>query len=130
MDAEDGCYEGNLILRITFWGIELVSKWLFTSWTEFHAIPRISVDLALSVPFIREHTERRVTRIPHMIHSGLGTSVVDRVTEGAEGLWLYARLMMDEIAEAPSRELVDQYLQNLLCGLAGIYTRILQTQEI
>ncbi|OKO89667.1 Vegetative incompatibility protein HET-E-1 [Penicillium subrubescens] len=130
VDAEDECGKGFLASSIEPWVSDPPVKWLFTSRSDYSITNKVSVDLTLSTPFIREYTERRVHKIPHLADSDLGTSVVSRVTEGAEGLWLYARLMMDEIANAPSRELVDQYLQSLPRDLAGVYTRIMQTREM
>lgn len=130
VDAEDECRSRSLYLSIESWVSDPPVKWLFTSRSDYGITNKISVDLALSTPFICEYTKQRVHKIPHLADSDLGTSVISRVTEGAEGLWLYARLMMDEIANAPSRELVDQYLQSLPRGLAGVYTRIMQTHEM
>lgn len=130
VDAEDECRSRSLYLSIESWVSDPPVKWLFTSRSDYGITNKISVDLALSTPFICEYTKQCVHKIPHLADSDLGTSVISRVTEGAEGLWLYARLMMDEIANAPSRELVDQYLQSLPRGLAGVYTRIMQTHEM
>jgi DNA polymerase III delta prime subunit len=130
VDAEDECHDSLLTSSIKSWVSDPPVKWLFTSRSDYGITHKISVDLALSTPFVREYTGQRVQRIPYLADSDLGTSVISRVTEGAEGLWLYARLMMDEISNAASRELVDQYLQSLPRGLFEVYTRILQTHEM
>ena len=55
--------------------------------------------------------------------------VVSQVSDAADGLWLYARLMLDEIESLPSAALIHRNLQNIPHGLTQLYTQILRSKE-
>ncbi|CEO59836.1 hypothetical protein PMG11_04490 [Penicillium brasilianum] len=78
---------------------------------------------------IRAYAEARVQKMVHIADTDLGLQVVSRTAEQADGLWLYARLLLDEIARAPSREVVESSLDSLPSGLEELYNHILCTNE-
>jgi hypothetical protein len=77
--------------------------------------------------FIKTYISRRVNANNNLKGSNLGDRVISEVSRAADGLWLYARLMMDEIERLASGTLVERQLQRIPRGLTEIYTQILQT---
>ena len=59
----------------------------------------------------------------------LGLIIVRQITRAADGLWLYARLMLDEIETLPSAALVQRHPRNIPHGLTQLYTQILRSKE-
>ncbi|KAK2766023.1 hypothetical protein FQN54_007538 [Arachnomyces sp. PD_36] len=90
---------------------------------------RISINVNNSAQFIEKYVGQRVQGTPHLANSDLGNKVHHGITERANGLWLYARLMTDEVIRAPSSDLVEKYLQTLPNNLSELYTQILRTRE-
>lgn len=78
---------------------------------------------------IRAYAETRVQKMVHIANTDLGLRVVNRTTEEADGLWLYARLLLDEIERAPSRQVVESSLDSLPNGLEELYDHILCMSE-
>ncbi|KAJ5379867.1 uncharacterized protein N7496_002295 [Penicillium cataractarum] len=78
---------------------------------------------------IRAYAEGRIRKMVHLATTDLGLRVVSKTTEQADGLWLYARLVLDEIERAPSREVVESSLDSLPSGLEELYNHILCTKE-
>jgi hypothetical protein len=61
---------------------------------------KISQDKVESL--VSEYIEQRVSSCKHISRTSLGLEVHLRVTEAAAGLWLSARLIIDEIQRLPS----------------------------
>ncbi|RHZ55535.1 uncharacterized protein CDV56_101100 [Aspergillus thermomutatus] len=59
-------------------------------------------------------------------NTSLGEQVANRISRQADGLWLYAQLLMDDIERAPSRKAVTACLSSLPQGLSEVYDRIVQ----
>lgn len=78
---------------------------------------------------IRAYAETRVQKMVHIANTDLGLRVVNRTMEEADGLWLYARLLLDEIERAPSRQVVESSLDSLPNGLEELYDHILCMSE-
>ncbi|OTA68754.1 hypothetical protein K449DRAFT_151671 [Hypoxylon sp. EC38] len=55
--------------------------------------------------------------------------VQDYVASAAKGLWLYARLMMDDIERLPSIGQIQKQLNVLPKGFTELYTQIIKTTE-
>ncbi|KAI1455802.1 hypothetical protein F4805DRAFT_468530 [Annulohypoxylon moriforme] len=55
--------------------------------------------------------------------------VADHVASAAQGLWLYARLMMDDIDRLPSIGQIQRQLTVLPKGFTELYTQIIRTAE-
>ncbi|GIK05275.1 hypothetical protein Aspvir_009379 [Aspergillus viridinutans] len=75
---------------------------------------------------VLSYVQRRIKGIPSIANTGLAEQVADRISKQADGLWLYARLLMDDIARAPSRKAVTACLSSLPLGLSELYDRIIQ----
>jgi len=88
---------------------------------------KISQDKVESL--ISEYIEKRVSRCKHISRTALGLEVHLRVTQAAAGLWLSARLMMDEIQRLPSPQSIARQLQDIPVGIAQLYQQIFSTME-
>ncbi|KAI1383889.1 uncharacterized protein F4822DRAFT_438681 [Hypoxylon trugodes] len=71
----------------------------------------------------------RVRRNPIIGNTDIGKQVADYVSSAAKGLWLYARLMMDDIDRLPSAGQIQKQLKVLPRGFTELYTQILRTTE-
>ena len=78
---------------------------------------------------IRRYVDQRVGRMKGLSHDGLDKMVIHEVSDAADGLWLYARLMLDEIEKLPSAALIKYHLERLPHGLTQLYTQILRSKE-
>jgi hypothetical protein len=88
---------------------------------------KISQDKVESL--ISGYIEERVSGCKHISRTPLGFEVHLRVTQAAAGLWLSARLMMDEIQRLPSPLAIARQLQNIPIGIAQLYQQIFSTME-
>ncbi|EAW17002.1 ATP-binding protein [Aspergillus fischeri NRRL 181] len=75
---------------------------------------------------VHSYVQRRIKEIPSIVNTDLEEQVANRISKQADGLWLYARLLMDDIARAPSRKVVTECLSSLPLGLSELYDRIIQ----
>lgn len=87
----------------------------------------MSLGTSCAAEHIKLYAEARVRKLPAIADTALGEYVILEVSQRANGLWLYARLLLDEIERAPSREVVEQLLKAVPDGLAGLYHHILVT---
>ncbi|KAJ5174333.1 uncharacterized protein N7482_000210 [Penicillium canariense] len=89
----------------------------------------ITMQPSKAVEHIRAYAEARIQEMTHLANTDLGTQAVRKTVEQADGLWLYARLLLDEMERAPSREVVQACLDSLPNGLEELYNHILWTSE-
>lgn len=78
---------------------------------------------------IRLYVQNRVRAIGSIANTQLESEVATQVSEKADGLWLYARLLIDDIERAPSRKVIEGKLMSLPGGLTDLYSRILREGE-
>lgn len=78
---------------------------------------------------IHKYIDHRVLQMRTIPDTVLGMMVVRQVSGAADGLWLYARLMLDEIERLPSAALIRRHLRNVPHGLTQLYTQMLQSKE-
>jgi nucleoside phosphorylase len=78
---------------------------------------------------VKAYVQERIYRCKHIGHSALGRIVLREVSAAADGSWLYARLMMDEIQRLPSAASVQRQLENIPNGLVQLHSRIFATME-
>jgi hypothetical protein len=71
----------------------------------------------------------RVAKCKYICNTPLERRVRSEVADAANGLWLYARLMMDEIQRLSSARAVERQMQNLPRGLSQLYRQIFSTKE-
>ncbi|KAL9609168.1 MAG: hypothetical protein Q9167_006045 [Letrouitia subvulpina] len=62
-------------------------------------------------------------------NTNMKTKIITKISQCSDGLWLYARLMMDELERAPSKEILEKRFISLPHGLSDLYTQIVQSCE-
>lgn len=75
------------------------------------------------------YVRKRVSQCQHINATALGERVFREVSVAADGLWLYARLILDEIERLPSAASVARQLQNIPNGLVQLYQTIFMVME-
>ncbi|KAM3072408.1 hypothetical protein ACMFMG_009211 [Clarireedia jacksonii] len=78
---------------------------------------------------IWNYVRARVDACSTISGTPLGHEVYNVVGSAADGLWLYARLMMDEIERLPSAAAIRRQLQDIPNGLVQLYEQIFSTME-
>jgi hypothetical protein len=73
------------------------------------------------------YVQQRVAQCRKIAGTKLGREVSSKVSAASDGLWLYARLMMDEIQRVPSPAAIERHLQNIPRGLSELYQQIFAT---
>jgi hypothetical protein len=79
--------------------------------------------------FIEAYIAQRVNANNNIRMTKLGRRVISDVFGATDGLWLYARLMMDEIERLASSALIERQLQTIPRGITRLYTQILRSTE-
>ncbi|KAL4998438.1 hypothetical protein BDV10DRAFT_185260 [Aspergillus recurvatus] len=147
IDALDECEDGHLLASTvadTLNASALPFKLLLTSREEpglldfFHhykeqcAYPGSAELLQLTIvsSYVRRpvatYVAARVCRIQHIKDTPLSREVIREISAAADGLWLYARLMVDEIQHLPSAASVARHLQRIPSGLMDLYQAIFE----
>ena len=80
---------------------------------------------------LERYIQTRVARLSITAHidDALREELVSSIVDTSAGLWLFARLLLDEIERAPSPEEVTRQLQHVPHGMIELYTSILQARE-
>ena len=78
---------------------------------------------------IRQYIEHRVFQMETIPDEALKANVVHQISVAADGLWLYARLMLDEVQKLPSTILIERHLSKIPRGLTQLYTQIFRSKE-
>ncbi|MCJ1312013.1 hypothetical protein MMC25_005687 [Agyrium rufum] len=76
---------------------------------------------------IDAYVQKRVSNMRVLTSTEMREAVVREVYDAAQGLWLYARLILDEIQSLPNVTMIRHQLQNIPRGLQQLYTQILTT---
>jgi hypothetical protein len=76
---------------------------------------------------IHDYVTGRVSKMTQLVGTALAREVVVCVSLASEGLWLYARLVLDEIEHASGPPEVRALLQHLPRGLKRLYSSILSS---
>lgn len=83
----------------------------------------------LETASIKTYIHTRVQKNPVIRDTVVREQVADYVASAAQGLWLYARLMMDDIDRLPSIGQIQRQLTVLPKGFTELYTQIIRTTE-
>ena len=95
-------------------------------WSASH---KLTMKPEFTSKYVHEYVKQRVQRIAPVANTDLENQVVRQISESSDGLWLYARLMLNEVERAPSEERIKRRLTSLPHGLSDLYTQILQSCE-
>ena len=97
----------------------------------YHALEDHSNFLRLDATYrtasIRAYALQRVSNMRVLSSKRLQQLAADEVCSAAQGLWLYARLILDEIQHLPNITMIQHQLRNIPRGLQQLYTQILTT---
>ncbi|KAL9600505.1 MAG: hypothetical protein Q9219_003156 [cf. Caloplaca sp. 3 TL-2023] len=102
-----------------------------TPWTnqEWSASQELLMRPKFASQHIHEYIQRRARNIPMVANTEDEAKIVTRISKASDGLWLYARLMIDEVERAPSKESIERCLSSLPHGLFDLYTQIVHSCE-
>lgn len=78
---------------------------------------------------VERYVESRASKVKLLAGTDLGLTVTPAVSLASDGLWLYARLICDEIQHLPNAAMIQRQLLNLPRGLKECYTQALRSQE-
>ena len=76
---------------------------------------------------IRAYALQRLSNVRPLADEKSQQWAADQICTAAQGLWLYARLMIDEIQRLPNLAMIRQKLRDIPRGLQQLYTQILTT---
>ncbi|MCJ1251597.1 hypothetical protein MMC30_008832 [Trapelia coarctata] len=87
----------------------------------------LRLDATYRTASIRAYALQRVSNMRVLSSKRLQQLAAGEVCSAAQGLWLYARLMLDEIQHLPNITMIQHQLRNIPRGLQQLYTQILTT---
>jgi hypothetical protein len=90
---------------------------------------KLSIPLDLTKHSINAYVQKKVLEMRFLTGTGLATELISAISSAADGLWLYARLILDEIRQAASALEVRRLLERLPGNLRELYTSILTSSE-
>ena len=120
------CLQGTKTKLIITRRVEHDNLRLLRSWSASH---ELIMRPAFASQHIHEYIQRRVRKIETVANTDIETIIVTQISQRSDGLWLYARLMIDEIERAPSKAIVEKRLDSLPRGLFNLYNQIVQSSE-
>lgn len=139
IDALDECQEGCLLASSL---IKLVKtskgivKLILTSREDPELLNSFNQpynELIISPVHVRrpvwDYVEKRISQCKQINGTELGYLVHTEVARTADGSWLFARLMMDEIQRLPSAASIQRQLQHIPNGLAQLYQQMFASME-
>ena len=85
-------------------------SWLPESWSASHELIMRPV---FASQHIHEYIRCRVHKIDTVANTDIETNIVTQISQRSDGLWLYARLMIDKVERAPSKAIVEKRLNSL-----------------
>jgi nucleoside-triphosphatase THEP1 len=139
VDALDECHKAQELassLIAASKASKQIVKLIITSREEpelLDSLNQHSIELIISPnhvhDLVSDYVKERVSRCRQIRGTEIGFRVHTRVANGAGGLWLYARLMMDEIQRLPSLAFIERQLENIPNGLVHLYQQIFATME-
>ena len=101
-------------------------SWPSRSWSASH---ELIMRPTFASQHIHEYIQQRVHQMDTVANTNIETKIVRQISQASDGLWLYARLMIDDVERAPSKEIIEKRLDSLPHGLSDLYTQIVQSCE-
>ena len=135
VDALDECEDVSDLLRVLFDARSIASPSLNMICTCRQMQTSLTFDVNVELEprrtdqLIQNNIEHRATHTKTLSGNELGAMAVHQVSDAVGGLWLYARLVLDEIEKLPSAVLIQWHLQSIPHGLTQLYTKILHSKE-
>lgn len=113
--------ESKSTIKILITGRDEVG--IFKSFLSYPTL-RISSDMT-QMP-IAVYVARQIAECDNLSESWLRETVLSRVLDKADGLWLFAKLMTDAVTELPTVAAIERQLNNLPTDLSEMYFQILE----
>jgi hypothetical protein len=136
IDALDECQDVPKLLASIHKCMRSAQSTIRVLITSRPMIPSIVIDYDVHIDdvqgtaaFIKAYISHRVNTNPNLRGTDLGNNVISKVSAAANGLWLYARLMMDEITRLASSALIERQLRTIPRGLTQVYSQIIRSSE-
>lgn len=139
IDAIDECSEPQEVITILQKCQSLASSQfhiIFTSRDYPNLQPMFGfVNATVSFPItftenaISRYVASRVSELDFAVEKGLSDQVTRAVTKASDGLWLYARLALDELTQATGPSEVMRLSQTLPIDLRSLYSSMLSSSE-
>ena len=92
----------------------------------FQPYPLLRISPDMTQKPIEAYVTRQIAECGNISQSRLGETVLNRVLDKAEGLWLFAKLMTDAVTELPTVAAIERQLNNLPTDLSVMYYQILE----
>lgn len=92
----------------------------------FASYPNLQITSEMTQIPIERYLTKRLSEWHTLLDQSLKRAIFERVNCSAEGLWLYAKLMIDALTELPSIRAIERQLQQLPKGLPEMYFQILE----
>ena len=83
---------------------------------------------ASNIP-IHRYVQHRIFEMATIPDKALKTKVIEQICTATDSLWLYVRLMLDEVQKLPSTALIERHLSKIPQGLTQLYTQIFRSKE-
>lgn len=83
---------------------------------------------AMSAP-LSQYIHHRVDLLDVPLPQESRAEISEKIVRVSDGLWLFARLILDDISEAPTHEEIYKQLDQIPDGLGQLYTSILAKKE-
>lgn len=92
----------------------------------FASYPSLQVASKMTRSPIERYLTKRLSEWDTFVDPSLKRAISERVNYRADGLWLYAKLMVDAVTELPSTRAIERQLELLPNGLSEVYFQILE----
>ncbi|MCJ1405626.1 hypothetical protein MMC11_008854, partial [Xylographa trunciseda] len=92
----------------------------------FQPYPLLRISPDMTQKPITDYVARKIAECDNISQSWLRETVLSRVLDKSEGLWLFAKLMTDAVTELPTVAAIERQLQNLPSDLSVMYYQILE----
>jgi hypothetical protein len=92
----------------------------------FASYPNLQITPKMTETPIQRYLTKRLSEWHTLHDQSLKRAIFEGANCSAEGLWLYAKLMIDAVTELPSIRAIERQLQQLPAGLPEMYFQILE----
>lgn len=92
----------------------------------FEPYPCLQITSDLTRSPVEIYIGKRLSDCRTLANANLKTAIFERVNHEADGLWLYAKLMIDAVTDLPSTSAIERQLCQLPHGLSETYFQLLE----
>jgi len=92
----------------------------------FTLYPNLQITPQMTGTPIQRYLSQRLSEWHALPDRRLKNAIFEAIDRSAKGLWLYAKLMIDDVTKLPSVRAIERQLQQLPTGLPEMYFQILE----